>query len=108
MKELFGVCIAVLLLIAACTPPPPEPPRDYKVDKKYCVASCRSGEFGNFHHGTSLGGSSSMNGLTQTQIYDRVTKECEKFFTSCCEWNNVYGRYSNIVELYGYHYGECK
>lgn len=102
MRRAFNFLI--LISLTGCTALFYEEPKIVEVDVKYCIAVCRAYEFGNFHNGTSMGGSSSMNGLTQAQIFDRVTKSCEDFYakTKCCEG------YDTVRRLHNYRYGECK
>ena len=109
--------LLLLLLITGCEVEPLTPAEifKYKVDLKYCVSNCMKYEFKKFHNSSSafLGGagSSSMNGLTQTQIYDRVKKECVEFYEgeTCCTFNYEYGIDSSVKAImHGWDFNACK
>jgi len=105
--------IAILLVGAGCTFQDARPGNVKKVDKKFCVSVCRSSEFQNFHNrGRSWGaGSSSMGGLQQGEIYDRVTRECEKFYEKeeCCLVNpGISGATPYIHDIHSHNFGACK
>lgn len=81
---------------------------------KHCINSCIKDQFGMFHNkGESWGtGSSSMNGLIQSKIYDRVREECVKFMQGekCCtiKYLNIEDDYDNIDYYFKEGYGTCK
>lgn len=104
--------LLILLFLTACIEE--RNPLVYKkVDKKYCVANCRAYEFKNFHNsGSSWGtGSSSMNGLSQSAIYDRVIDECNTFYkdNGCCsiDYAHQYDHYVSHFHGGDFTYGEC-
>lgn len=67
---------------------------------------------GKYTDGSSWGtGSSSMNGLSQSQIYDTVTNTCKDFYrdVACCEPDNHTKYVSSAIHTnHGYRYGQCK
>jgi hypothetical protein len=81
------------------------------VDVKYCISECMSFEFERFHNkGSSWGtGSSSMGGLSQGSIYDRVKVECVEFYKNekCCKREPRDYTRKNVSRYHGYEYGEC-
>lgn len=83
---------------------------DYKVSTKFCVAACVKTEFRLFHTGNGqfLGGSSSssMGGIGDTSIYQKVYAKCEEFYSleSCCKWSP----YNTVHNNHGGNYGMCK
>lgn len=86
-----------------------------KVPVKYCIENCLKNQFHMFHNnGQSWGtGSSSMNGLMQSQIYDRVKQECVEFYKDeqCCKTNIPGGVYTFDVlktTIHGIDFGACK
>jgi len=105
--------LILLLVLVGCSDDEPKQPEDYAIDVKYCVANCMKYEFKNFHNnGKSWGtGSSSMNGLSQSKIYDRVKQECVEFYKGekCCKWNHEYTSNRNIETwIHGRDFGVCK
>jgi len=80
--------ILVLLIIILTSCESNKDKENLYVDMKYCIDGCLENRFQIFHgRGRSWGtGSSSMNGLSQKQIYDRVIKYCEVFLKGekCC------------------------
>jgi len=86
---------------------------DYERPMKYCKEECLRESFTMFHNlGRSWGtGSSSMNGLSQTQIFDRVIKYCENYYSGeiCCERPSDDFRKTVITShQHGYDYGPCR
>lgn len=108
MKYLF---LLGFILVGCGEPEKQPPPKDMHVDRKFCISECRAHEFQNFHgEGHSWGaGSSSMTGLSQEKIFDRVTRECEKFYekASCCKATSIIDS-DNIQRIHSRYYGECK
>ena len=84
---------------------------DYVVDKKYCVSACMHTEFRSFQNeGKSWGtGSSSMNGLNQDKIYDRVKQECVAFYAEekCCKRSGLDIEAMEEPYVHGYDFGAC-
>lgn len=85
----------------------------FVVDKKICIQTCMRYTFGMFHsEGQSWGtGSSSMNGLTQTQIFDRVKNECVQYYKDerCCRRpSDDYSVQVLSSTIHGYEYGACR
>lgn len=72
---------------------------------KYCIKACMEEHFEMFHNeGDSWGtGSSSMNGLSQQKIFDRVEQQCEKFMKGekCCKWTYNQGKQNNLEYSFG-------
>jgi len=112
VRKLFLILLTPIVL--ACTQDRPTYSiPNYGVEKKYCIEVCVRHTFAMFHNaGQSWGaGSSSMSGLTQTQIFDRVRKECVDFYSNeaCCRRPD--GDYNNHViatHIHGYDFGACK
>jgi len=80
------------------------------ISNKYCVQDCMKYQFKWFHSkGRSWGtGSSSMNGIGQSKIYERVKQNCEEFYKDeiCC----VQGRnnYTDFQDPHSsWNYGIC-
>lgn len=104
------IMLCLILFIVGC-----KPDRYYKlkrikkVDKKYCLEACRAKTFESFHStGNSWGtGSSSMNGLSQSQIFDRVDRSCKEFYKGedCCDRFNLYA--IGLPTNHGYDYSAC-
>ena len=66
-------------------------PKYVKVDKRFCIDSCLKNTFSKSFHsrGDSWGtSSSSMNGLSQKKIFDRVISYCQDFYNGyeCCDY----------------------
>jgi hypothetical protein len=107
------VLICALMLAACACDEIKEPARDWRRPMKYCIDKCLSATFVDFHHaGSSWGtGSSSMNGLSQEKIFDRVLGYCKEFYEgeTCCQHNGKYGADDNIVSRGTHHYdfGAC-
>ena len=103
------VWLIPILMLFGCTEKKPVH-YNYVVPMKFCLIACRQNEFRNFHHSTSLSGASSMSGLSQTQIYDRVNQECEKIFDGekCCvaSWRHERKHYQPLNPHLG-GYGMC-
>jgi len=85
---------------------------DFKKPMKYCIEACLHSSFRMFHgKGESWGtGASSMQGLGQAKIFDRVMSYCKNFYEeeSCCKRPSK--DYSNqVVVSYQHHYtyGAC-
>jgi len=85
---------------------------DYQLDMKYCMSSCMDYEFKKFHNGQSFGGSSSMDGLAETKIYQRVEMFCKNFYKdeTCCKWNHKYLDRNQTIKtwVHGNKFGACK
>jgi hypothetical protein len=98
--------VLALLALTACSDPP-KPSKH--VAMKYCIEKCMSSQFGNFHGGKMFGGSSSMNGLTQTQIFDRVEKYCNDFYKDeqCCHGSWVDESDNDYNQVHDNYYGAC-
>lgn len=106
--------LLVLLFISACSEEikPKINVEDYAVDKKYCVHMCMRATFSMFHgEGHSWGaGSSSMNGLSQEKIFDRVKSECVGFYDTerCCRRDQNDYEYKTVKSwIHGSEYGPC-
>lgn len=104
--------ILILLFISCHKKRELKDPKEFYVNMKYCISVCMNYEFHRFHSkGESWGaGSSSMNGLSQKSIYDRVKQECIEFYKDekCCKWNREYTGYNNIDWFHSTKYGACK
>ena len=103
--------LAVILFLSGCVDAKHQPfPPPVQVSVKYCLDQCIGETFSNFHErGRAWGaGASSMNGLSQSQIFDRVEAYCAKFYRGekCCEAGASAWR--NIQTVHGYNYGACK
>ncbi len=96
-----------MLFLVGCIESKPRPVINHNREKKYCIQACMEHTFKWFHNkGSSWGtGSSSMNGLSQTQVFDRVKKECVEFYKDekCAEWNFRNLDKSNIIRTHGFH-----
>lgn len=106
---IFGVLFTMVAL--ACGPQQPRKPAAHFIrPMKYCLDSCIHSTFRNFHNSSYGGGSSSMDGLSQKKIFDRVETYCKEFYKDekCCEWNREYAEDRNITEIHGWDYGACK
>jgi len=111
IKSLLGALI--IASVFGCTDGTPRnsfPETHPEVPMKYCIDACKNEEFSRFHHGESFGGSSSMGGLHQEAIYDRVEKSCKEFYggEKCCElsfYKDYKDRY--LRPVHGYEYAPC-
>lgn len=96
MKKL--ICFFLLLFLFVGCGPLKTFPR--KTDRKFCINECIVSMFKSFHSkGRSWGtSSSSMNGLSQSEIYKTVKKYCSDFYDECyvCEDYND-GCYGNTI-----------
>jgi len=105
---IFGAMIAFAIAFVAC-----HSPKELSVkvvDKKYCHSVCTRHEFKKFHNsGGSFSGSSSMNGLSQRQIYDRVLDYCKDFYKKerCCKPSKSDYREVKVSHFHSYDYGAC-
>ena len=105
--------IIMFLLLLSCNGKPLKEIDKKRFQKpiKFCVDYCMVATFGNFHNkGSSWGtGSSSMNGLGQQKIFDKVLSYCEKFYEGqdCCSRNHRYGKDNSVETVHGYDYGIC-
>lgn len=105
--------LLILILIASCRERVAEPKAVIKrVEMKYCISECMKYEFKKFHaKGDSWGtSSSSMSGLSQKSIYDKVKEDCLDFYkgSDCCK--RQYGDLDNKTiksGIHGYKFGEC-
>jgi hypothetical protein len=96
--------------LSACVQEGKEPrPQEFKA-MKYCIDNCLWAKFQMFHaEGHSWGtGSSSMSGLGQERIYDRVLAYCKEFYSDekCCE-GDAGVTWRNINTIHGFRYGAC-
>ena len=73
-----------------------------KVGASKCIRNCVKREFSLFHNSESFSGSSSMDGLSQENIYDAVYDRCELFLNNeSCYSNGLggYYKYSDLSEI---------
>lgn len=109
--KLAIVLLALPILIGCTEPPSTSKTKDFNVPIKMCVDACIGSQFENFHtHPSTWGtGTSSMNGLQESKIYEHVISYCEKFYVGekCCEGDAV-NTWGNIRTVHGYHFGVCK
>lgn len=102
--------LLLILMFTGCAPSEEEKKLKY-IKNKECVEVCISARFGDFHNsGSSWGtGSSSMSGLSQSEIYNRVVKHCEDYYKDekCCQYN--YNLQSGgISKIHSYNIGACR
>jgi len=73
-------------------------------DVKYCHSACIKNTFENFH--SDGWGTSSMDGMSQSKVFDRVERYCKEFYQNerCCKMSD---KNYNIETLHGYRYGPC-
>lgn len=111
------IILFALLLVGCAEPPTPKLNiQDFVVDKKYCISECMSHTFSMFHNnGSSWGtGSSSMNGLSQEKIFDRVKKECQDFYNNetCCHVKYPLESWDShkvlLSVIHSYKFGVCQ
>lgn len=106
------IVIILTFLMFACEPVPPQPIKNNVIAMKNCMHVCMSSTFEMFHHqGSNWGtGSSSMNGLSQEKIFDRVVKYCEEFYKEekCCQYDYRYRTTYKVNKIHSYEYGACQ
>lgn len=111
MKTLFAVGIVASLLGCTAQEPKQSPRPIHYAKMKNCIDECVRAEFSLFHSsGQSWGeGSSSMAGVTQGQIFDRILDYCEDFYSDekCCE-GDLGAAWNNINTIHGVRFGACK
>lgn len=99
-----------LFIVVGCNSQP-KPKEDLTTKMKFCMRECVKDQFKSFHSkGESWGtGSSSMNGLQDTEIMSKVENQCKEFLEgeTCCKWSP--GGYSHVSYWFsGRNYGVCK
>jgi hypothetical protein len=97
------IMVAFILFLVGCNQDPVY--ESTPAPMAYCIAECMSHEFGNFHgQGDSWGtGSSSMSGLTQSDIFNTVKSHCEAIYDKCfkayhSDFINIHGHYAGNSE----------
>lgn len=107
------IILGIIIASVGCTEEIRKPVPAKEVSKKYCINECLKSVFSDFHHeGSSWGtGSSSMNGLSQEKIFDRVIKYCDDFYKEekCCEpGDSLYSSFYGLNTIHSFKYGACK
>lgn len=101
----------ILIFLIGCTEKNNNDRTNWIVPVKYCLDVCNINTFKSFHSkGDSWGtSSSSMNGLSQNAIFDRVEKYCKEFYAEekCCEFNYQHLDQKSIIPIHGWEYGPC-
>lgn len=107
MKTL--ILIITTMVFMSCTDSKPASHKREVTKMKYCMKECIRDTFSMFHNeGDSWGtGSSSMSGLSQSGIIDRVEKQCQEMLEGeeCCKGYESLGSVD-----YGFSngFGTCK
>jgi hypothetical protein len=104
------ICLMLASCLVGCTQEPPPTPVEI-VNTKFCIQVCTDHEFRKFHaNGESWGtGSSSMNGVSESKIYEKVRQQCIEFYKeeTCCLVKHHTG-FSKIFQIHSYNYGACR
>jgi len=102
----------ILAVLTGCVDNETYKVSDFKKPMKYCIEACLHSSFKMFHHkGESWGtGSSSMQGLGQAKIFDRVMSYCTNFYKeeNCCTRpTKDYSHQVVVSYQHHYKYGAC-
>jgi hypothetical protein len=99
--------LIILLALTACTKETIAPATQIKM--KVCLDKCIRNTFENFHNSSFLSGSSSMDGLSQKQIFDRVITYCNKYYEgeTCCKASGNDYTDKNVDKTHDYRVGAC-
>lgn len=88
--------LLIVLVVSSCMKSDPYIPTEMPI--KWCVDKCVDAKFNAFTGGKFLGGSSSMGGMIQKDIFKEVLSYCQAYYVSECfenESSRVHGSASD-------------
>lgn len=98
--------LSSLLMLHGCKNVIEKHPPFVVKDKQPCIDACISKRFHDFHNsGGTFSGSSSMNGLSQTEIWSTIHNYCSEIMNKrhCIYMRGIYTNYD--LYTFNYEYG---
>lgn len=79
--------LITVVLVSSCIDTPQAPYIAEEKPLKWCIDKCIKNTFRMFNNGQFLGGSSSMNGISEVNIFDKIHNYCANYYKDKCYEN---------------------